>query len=246
MGFAKISFMRRRAGVRAVTMMELVLAMGLLFVAAGGVMTILVAGSGYPRKTQYVVVRDALVKAKMDELLADSTPPTFSGGYNTCYGNPDYQFRVDTEIATFDSDSSWVIVTVKGPRPYQTTSSLRGLFVRPNGAALFAAYACNTCHTTGSGAPNASGPNLSLASLTQGMNDRNGALPLNPPAVPPDPAPPQITTPVGLDDYIRESIREPDNFKVPGFDDALMTGYPDINDMPAEDLQALTAYMKSF
>ncbi len=220
-----------RERVRAVTMMELVLAMGLLFVAAGGVMTILVAGSGYPRRTQYVVVRDALVKAKLDELLADSTPPTFSGGYNPYFGNPDYQFRVDTEIATFDSDSSWVIVTVKGPRPYETTSSLRGLFVRPNGAALFAAYACNTCHTTGSGAPS-TGPNLSLVTLNQGRDERNAAgLP--------GPA-------LNVDEYIRESVRDPEVFKVTGFPTALMTGYPDINDMPNEDLQALTAYIKSF
>lgn len=233
-----------RERVRAVTMMELVFAMGLLFVAAGGVMTILVAGAGYPRRTQYVVVRDALVKAKLDELLADSTPPTFSGGYNTYYGNADYQFRVDTEIATFDSNSSWVTVTVKGPRPYETTSSLRGLFVRPNGAALFQAYACNSCHTTGSG-PTSTGPTLNLAAITDGMNARNSSLPINPPAVPPDPAPPPLTTPIGLDEYIRESIRQPEVFKVPTFETALMDGYPEIQDMPAEDLQALTAYLKS-
>ncbi|MCW5866270.1 MAG: hypothetical protein KIS61_03305 [Candidatus Eremiobacteraeota bacterium] len=220
-----------RERIRAVTMMELVLAMGLLFVAAGGVMTILVAGSGYPRRTQYVVVRDALVKAKLDELLADSTPPTYSGGYNTYYGNPDYEFRVDTEIANFDSDSSWVIVTVKGPKPYETTSSLRGLFVRPNGAALFAAYACNSCHATGTTTPNPSAPNLSMATLTQGMNDRNASgLPG-----------PALT----IDEYIRESVRDPLAFEVAGYTVA-MDAYPDINAMPEEDLQALTAYIKSF
>ena len=233
-----------RERVRAVTMMELVLSMGLLFVAAGGVMTILVAGSGYPRRTQYVVVRDGLVKAKLDELLHDSTPPTYSGGYNSYPGNPDYQFKVDTQVASFDGDSSWVIVTVKGPKPYDTESSLRGLFVKPNGAALFQAYNCNSCHATGTNTPIAGAPNLSLATLNQGMTDRNAALPLNPPAIPPAPAPPPITTTVNLDSYIRESIREPLNFQVPGFT-AAMQAYPDINSMPAEDLQALTAYLKS-
>lgn len=214
---------------RAVTMLELVFAMGLLFVAAGGVMTILMAGAGYPRRTQYVVVRDGLVKAKLDELVSSATPPTFSGGYNPYPGNPDYEFRVDTDVTDFDPNSSWIKVTVRGPKPYKVESSLHGMFVKPNGAALFAAYDCNTCHVAGSGTPS-TGPNLNLNSVQLGMSQRNAG-----------PGPD-----LDVDQYIRESVRTPDAFLVPGYDDALMTAYPNINDMPNEDLQALTAYIKSF
>ena len=212
---------------RGLTMMELVFSMGLLFVAAGGVMTILVAGAGYPRRTQYVVVRDGLAKLKLDELLTGSTPPVFSGGYGPYPGNPDYEFRVDTQVTPFDVSSSWVQITVRGPKPMQVESSLRGLYVKPSGSSLLDAYGCLTCHTTGGGT-GGSGPDLSLASLTQGNADRNAAL----------------GNVVNLDNYIKESVRTPNAFAVVPFD-PLMTAYPNINDMPDEDLATITQYLKS-
>ena len=71
----RIKRLKQRLRKRGVTMLELVMALGLLFVAAGGVMTILAAGAGYPRHTQWVVVRDALAKLKLDSLTARATQP---------------------------------------------------------------------------------------------------------------------------------------------------------------------------
>ena len=221
--------MKWRERFRGVTMMELVFSMGLLFVAAGGVMTILVAGSGYPRRTQYVVVRDGLAKLKLDELLTGPGTPTFSV-YASYPGNPDYQFKVDTAVSNFDARSSWITVTVRGPKPLQVESSLRGLYVTPNGASLVAAYGCLTCHATGN-ADGPSAPGLSASTLTAGMNLRNtSGLP--------GPA-------LNLDDYVKESVRDPVAFAVPPFA-PLMQAYDNIDMMPDEDLATITAYLKTF
>jgi len=210
-------------------MMELVFSMGLLFVAAGGVMTILVAGSGYPRRTQYVVVRDGLAKLKLDELLTSSSIPVFSGGYGPYPGNPDYEFKVDTDVSNFDGNSSWVVVTVRGPKPLKVESALRGLYVKPSGDALLAAYGCLTCHATGD-ADGPSAPGLSANTLNTGQALRNGAgLP--------GPA-------LNVDDYVKESVRDPAIFAVPPFA-PVMQAYDNIDMMPDEDLATITAYLKT-
>jgi len=215
---------------RGVTMMELVFSMGLLFVAAGGVMTILVAGAGYPRRTQYVVVRDGLAKLKLDEIITSSSTPVFSGGYGPYPGNPDYEFKLDTEVSNFDGNSSWVVVTVRGPKPLQVESVLRGLYVKPSGNALLNAYGCLSCHATGSATPIVGAPNLNSTTLNDGMNQRNALL---------APAPA-----VNLDGYIEESVRNPLAFAVPAYVPA-MQAYDAINNMPPEDLITITAYLKT-
>lgn len=209
-------------------MMELVFSMGLLFVAAGGVMTILVAGAGYPRRTQYVVVRDGLAKLKLDEIITGSATPVFSGGYNPYPGNPDYEFKVDTQVSNFDANSSWVVVTVQGPKPLKVESALRGLYVKPSGSALLTAYGCLSCHATGGAAPIPGAPNLNATTLADGLAQRNAA----------------ITPAVNLDDYIKESVRDPLAFEVPGYV-PLMQAYDNINNMPDEDLVTITAFLKT-
>lgn len=222
-----------RERIRAVTMMELVLAMGLLFVAAGGVMTILVAGSGYPRRTQYVVVRDGLAKIKMEEFTSAAIPPTTGIPLGPIYDNPDYDFKMDVNVSSFDPDASWVHVTVRGPRPYTTETVLNALMVKSLGASVFETYDCDSCHTIGTG-PSGQGPNLNAANLARGLQERNAAGP-------------GVVT---MAQYIDESVRDPDLFKV---NDPLtgepytstMTAYPTVTEMPAADLQALATFLQS-
>lgn len=220
---------------RGVTMLELVLAMGLLFVSAGGVMTILMAGAGYPRRTQYLVVRDGLAKIKMDEVTSGAIPPTAGYPFVPITGNPDYEAKMDVDVSTFDPSASWVHVTVKGPKPYATETTLNAMMVKSVGASVFESYACNSCHTIGMGS-SGTYPALNAASLARGLSERNTA------------GPGTLT----MDQYISESVRDPDIFKVtdptsspPAPYTASMTAYPTTTDMPAADLVQLAAFLQS-
>lgn len=224
---------KQRLTKRGVTMLELVLALGLLFISAGGVMTVLMAGAGYPRRTQYVVVRDGLAKIKMDEFTSSAIPPTTGIPLGPINENPDYDFKMDVDVSTFDPNASWVHVTVRGPRPYTTETVLNAMMVKSLGASVFQSYACDSCHTIGSG-PSGLGPNLNAANLQRGLSDRNTA------------GPGTLT----MAQYIDESVRDPDGFKVT---DPLtgtpyttsMTAYPTTTDMPAADLVQLTNFLQS-
>lgn len=224
---------KQRFASRGVTMLELVLALGLLFVSAGGVMTVLMAGAGYPRRTQYVVVRDGLAKIKMDEVTSSAIPPTTGIPLGPITENPDYDFKMDVDVSTFDPSASWVHVTVRGPRPYTTETVLNAMMVKSPGASLFQTYACDSCHTIGSG-PSGVGPNLNAANLARGLSERNTA------------GPGTLT----LAQYIDESVRTPDVFKVT---DPLtgtaytssMTAYPTTTEMPAAELVQLSTFLQS-
>lgn len=230
----RIRAFRRRLSRRGVTVLELVLAMGLLFVSAGGVMTVLVAGAGYPRRTQYVVVRDALAKIKLDELISAAAAPSDPNMYVPVMSNPDYEVKVDQTASTWDPKDIWVTVSVRGPIPLQVESKISGLVVTSVGSSLFfATYHCDSCHTVGSG-PNGLGPNLNGSSLAKGLAARNAALGGS----------------LNLDQYINESVRDPAIYKVidPSTGSAYtssMTAYPLPADMPAADVQAISTYLQS-
>lgn len=225
--------MKDRETSRGVTMLELVLALGLIFVSAGGVMTVLMAGAGYPRRTQYVVVRDGLAKIKMDELTSRAIPPSANIPFAPIYENPDYESKLEVNASTFDPNATWVHVTVRGPKPYTTETTLNAMMVKSLGASVFESYDCDSCHTIGSG-PSGLGPNLNAASLQRGLNERNTA------------GPGTLT----LDQYIQESIRTPLDFRVTnpltGEEyDTDMTEYPTTVQMPDADLQALSSFLNS-
>ena len=229
----RIKRLKQRLRKRGVTMLELVMALGLLFVAAGGVMTILAAGAGYPRHTQWVVVRDALAKLKLDSLTARATQPA-NAAYAPYPGNPDYDVKVDAFAATWNPNDIWITVTVKGPKPMQVESSITGMIVKTVGSDLFfATYNCDSCHTIGNG-PGSTGPNLNGDTLAKGMAARNAALGGS----------------LTLDQYITESVRQPENYKVidPETGAAYvgsMTEYPTTTDMSDTDIQAISAFLQS-
>lgn len=230
----RIRDFKQRFSRRGVTVLELVLAMGLLFVSAGGVMTVLVAGAGYPRHTQYAVVRDGLAKMKLDELISAAAAPSDPNMYIPIMANPDYEVKVDQTPATWDPKDIWVTVSVRGPIPLQIESKISGLVVTSVGSSLFfTTYHCDSCHTVGTG-PNGLGPNLNGSSLAKGLAARNAALGGS----------------FTLDQYIDESVRNPSIYKVidPSTGSPYstsMTAYPLPADMPAADVQAISTYLQS-
>lgn len=223
---------------QGLSMLELVFALGLLFVSSGGVMSILVAGAGWPKRTAFATMRDSLAKVKLDELRIAGSAPT-AAAYSAFPNAPDYDFQVDVQPSAFDPAASVLKVTVRGPRPMTVNTQLSALYVSPNGMVLFTQYGCNGCHALGTSPMVdlnmdglADAPNLSTATMTAGMNDRNSQ--------------PALAPPIPLDSYIAESIRYPSKYLVTGFPTALMAGSPNLNDMPQEDLNAIRAYIKTF
>lgn len=223
-------------------MLELVLALGLIFVSAGGVMMLIVAGAGYPRRTEYSVIRDGLARIQLDAYLSDVTywynsgtlTVPWSSGYQPYPANPDYQFKLDTKPTTFDPNSAWLKVTVKGPNPETVESHIEAVYTNIEtpaiGQALFTSYGCVGCHDVSPNPPVTAPtpPTLGSARLNADRIARNiyfggGTL----------------TTP----EYIRESIRTPDAYLVTSYSVAAMTGYPRIKDMPETDLRALRNYL---
>lgn len=205
------------------------MAMALLLIAAGGVMSVLVAGAGWPARLQQGAVRETLARDVLNTLMFAGALPA-SSAWAPLPANPLYESQVVVTAAPFDPQTSLLEVSVRGPMPegVERVSTLRGLFTAPNPAQLFAQYGCNGCHAVGAAAPPLSAPNLDLTSVTAGKDAQNAAQ----------------GTSLSVDAYIEQSIRDPASFVVSGYS-PLMTGYPDINDMPAEDLNALREYIKS-
>jgi hypothetical protein len=213
--------------LRGLSFLEMVMALGLMFIGAGGVMSVLVAGAAWPTRLQQGATRDALAKASLDVATASGAVPV-AHPFQPIPSHPQYELQTVVTPASFDSGASVVEVTVRGPMPKVLTESrLRGLHCQPSGAQLFTQYQCNTCHATGSGAA-LSAPTLNTASMEASRNAQNSAQGLS----------------LSMDEYIERSIRVPGEYVVSGYT-ALMTGYPDIHDMPAEDLNALRSYLKT-
>lgn len=219
---------RKRFRGRALSMLELVFALGLIFVSSGGVMSIIVAGAGWPKRTQFAAVRAALAKAELDKYMVSTLPPTPSGGYLSIPSNPDYEMKVDSTPAAFDPATRTVTVSVRGPKPQQIASSVSGLYVPTTGEMLYYQYGCNSCHELGA-APPLAAPSLNNAALTTEKDNRNALY---------DPD-------VNTDGYIRESIRTPSAYTVAGYT-AAMASYTDITSMPNTDLQAISQFIKSY
>lgn len=219
---------RKRPRGRALSMLELVFALGLIFVSSGGVMSIVVAGAGWPKRTQFAAVRAALAKAELDKYMVSTLPPTPSGGYVPVPSNPDYEMSVDSAPAAFDPATRTITVSVRGPKPQQIATSVSGLYVPTTGEMLFYQYGCNSCHALGAVPPLAA-PSLNQAALDLEKDNRNSLYN------------PDVT----LDGYIRESIRTPSAYTVGGFT-ADMASYTDITSMPNTDLQAISQFIKSY
>jgi type II secretory pathway pseudopilin PulG len=212
---------------RGLSLIELVLALGLIFISAGGVMSVIVAGVSWPKRNQFATVRDSLAKGKLDEIMVNSTPPIPAPIYAPVPGAPDYDMKITTTATTYDPLSQVVEVSVRGPRPQLVTCTIRGLFVPSDGAVAFEQYGCSSCHALGANTPIPGAPNLGLASLNAAKDAQNALY----------------GTSITVSAYITESIRQPDKFTTGN--PVLMTSYPDIISMPQEDLSALRTYLMS-
>lgn len=212
---------------RGLSLIELVLALGLIFISAGGVMSVIMAGVSWPKRNQFATVRDSLAKGKLDEIMVNSTPPIPAPVYAPITEAPDYDMKITTTTPAYDAASRVVEVTVRGPRPQLVTSTVRGLFVPSDGAVAFEQYACSSCHALGANTPIPGAPNLGAASLNAAKDAQNALY----------------GTSITVSTYITESIRQPDKFTTG--DPVVMTSYPDIISMPQEDLNALRTYLMS-
>jgi type II secretory pathway pseudopilin PulG len=214
--------------LRGLSLIELVLALGLIFISAGGVMSVIVAGVSWPKRTQFSTVRDSLAKGKLDELMVSSIPPLPSPVFAPVTGFPDYDMQILLHAVPYDPAAQVVQVSVRGPRPQLVTSTILGLFVPSDGAVAFEQYGCSTCHALGANPPVPGAPNLGQASLTAATNARNLAYD------------PDVSS---VNAYVSESVRQPDRFTMG--EPVVMTAYPDIIGMPQEDLNAITTYLLS-
>lgn len=212
---------------KGLSLVELVLALGLIFISAGGVMSVIVAGVAQPKRNQFAHERDSLAKARIDELMGGAAAP-LPVGYTTFTSNPRYEYAVDVAAAPFDPTATIIAVSVRGPKPQQMTNSIHGVFLAPSGSVAFTQHGCNACHTLGPG-PSGLGPNLGISSLTGSATARGSA---------------------DVDAYISESIRNPTIWYNP--DPTVYTGVSamsvpaGITGMSPADLSAIAQYIKSF
>lgn len=212
---------------RGLTFLEMVMALALMFIGAGGVMSILIAGAGWPTRLQQASTRDTLAKELLTQMMVAGAVPA-STPFTPIPGYPTFEARVVVSPANFDSNASVLEVSVRGPMPRITTiSTLRGVYTQPNAMQLLSQYGCMSCHAVGTGTTTA-GPTLNLSNLSASANAAAAASGQQP----------------NVDRYIEESIRNPASYVVGGYT-VQMAGLPGVNDMPPEDLNAIRAYLKT-
>ncbi|MBS2040904.1 hypothetical protein JST97_38310 [bacterium] len=231
----------------ALTFLEMVFALAVIFVGATAVTSLLIAGAGWPVRVQQSNYREQLTHDVMARMLDTGLPPT-AYSFTAIPGEPRYESEVAVMPASFASNVTVVEVTVRGPLPDPNalTASLRSLYTKPDPVALFNQYQCYTCHTFSPPVPGVlpqpvglvppfTGPPLTAADLQAGMNQASSER-----AAAGQPA---FT---GKDEYIQESIRNPNASILSGFSTAgvsSMDAYPDVTAMPQADLEALKQFV---
>jgi len=215
---------------KGLTFVELAFAMGLLLFAAGGVLSIIIAGAGYPVKAQQGTQRQTLCKQLIDQQLNLGSVPANTGGFIPVPGSPDFNFKVTVTSpaswAPADPQQAMVQVDVQGPTPNVSSTTMRAGYAQIPGSVLLAQYGCLACHVVGASPVGALGPNFTSASFQANTAAENAAL----------------GTSLNVTDYLDQSVRKPQAWDVPGFP-VRMTGYPSIMDMPQGDLNAIKAYL---
>lgn len=206
-----------KRGRRALSFLEMVFAIAVLTLGAGGVMSTLVAGASWPRKIQQATQRDLIARTVLTQLLQNTPTP----GPFPLPNHPGYTATVAVHSpAAFDSGSSIVEVTVTGPAPETTASVLKGAFTPSPGALLLDEYDCQTCHLGGLAPP------LGMAQLTASRDAQNALY----------------GTSISVAEYIEQSIREPERFVVATYNPD-MSAQPNILHMPQQDLDAIRTYI---
>ena len=235
---------------RGLTFLELVFALAVLFVAATAVTSLLVAGASWPVRVQQSNYRDGLAHEVMTRLLDSGLAPT-PYAYAPVPGEPRYEAQVLVSPSAFASNATLVEVTVRGPlpNPNALTSSVRSLYTRPDPVSLFNQYQCYTCHTFAAPVagvqpqptglvPPYTGPPLTGAGLDAGMAQANSERTAA-----------GKTAFASKDEYLEESIRNPNASVVAGFASpggiSSMDSFPDVTAMPQADLEALKQFVKT-
>lgn len=237
----------------ALTFLELVFALAILFIGATAVTSLLVAGAGWPKRTQQSNYRDRLAHQELKRIFDSGLLPS-AAPYSPVPGEPRYEFQVVTRPAPFASNATVVEVGVRGPLPdpQPLETSLRGLYTRPDPVQLFNQYQCYTCHAfTVSPAgvlprpplltPPLTGPDFNATNLTAGMDQANlERSAAGRPAL------------ASKDAYLEEAIRFPNASVVATFGTPAASGlqssmntFPDVTAMPQADLEALKSFIRS-
>lgn len=234
--------------LKALTFLELVFAMAVIFVGATAVTSLLIAGAGWPKRTQQSNYRDSLAHREMTRIIDSGLPPT-AAAFAPIPGDIRFESQVTVQPASFASNVSVVEVTVRGPLPdsQPLSTSLRSVYTKPDPVQLFNEYKCFTCHNFPGAVgvqpmpagtlPPLAGPDLTKVNLQAGMAQANADRAAQSPPLPP------LTS---SDAYLENAIRFPNDSLVPGYTGtSLMDTFKDVTAMPQSDLEALKAFVRT-
>jgi type II secretory pathway pseudopilin PulG len=212
------------------SMLELVVAFGIFFLASSFLMGTFAFGSRIPVHAQRASDSSSVAQELLDERLSlPFTTPIPAEARTAVPGQAGYEYEVLVRPATFDPAVSLVTLTVYPPSGNPVSlNSVRPPDPTPNGEYLATSgYDCFSCHSAGSRpdlGPGGLGPALDPGRL------RNQAA--------------NAGFPGDVEGYIRESIRDPEAYESGGWA-AAMQSYPDIVNMPDEDLDAIIKFVNN-
>lgn len=138
-----------RHNARGLSLLELMLAMGLLYLCASFLMSMFVVGSRAPERMNEQAIADVLAQQKMDELVSkDLTIVVYADSGTFGPDRPDYRFDLSTAPAGFDPLVTLVTLDVLGPSGARTTlHALRPPNPAPSAETILdAAFGCTACH----------------------------------------------------------------------------------------------------
>jgi hypothetical protein len=221
-----------RYSKQGLTMLELVVAFGVFFMACSFLMGTFAFGARLPlhvqKKAESTAIAQELLDAKLAQPLSTAIPDE---PRTPVPGHPGYESETKSTPAPWDVRVSIITMTVYPPEgsPFSLQSVRTPNPVMTAEDLITEAYGCTSCHTA-NGRPDVGegvgGPVWSEATLSADAADAG------------------FTGPDAVEDYIRESVRDPERYQTPGFT-AEMQGYPNITDMSEEDLDALVTFLTS-
>lgn len=230
---------------RGLTMLEIVLAVGILFLCASFLMSMFLAGSSFPKRVDNQVAMDSLAQAKLDEVVGTDpmSPVSLPNPSSGTAGK--YNWAVTS--TPWAADNSMVELTAQVSDPDGNSVQVQAL--RPatppdptmRGQMLVNQLACLGCHSIQSGLGTAY-PNWNRQNFVDGWNQYNAQ---NPPGF------------SSLDAYLRDSIQNPGSFVFNGnnptnpfLDPTSGTSWMQayggtFGQLNNNDLNALVTYLKS-
>lgn len=203
-------------------MIEVVVALFILFLASSFVMSMFIVGGKAVASTEDGMRLNSLLQTKMDEVMStryDRLPSLVTPG--TAFPRPNQDFKFSVAAEPFEPRVQKVTVKVIGPDGRERSwSSLRSEDPRRLGEVLYEGFGCVGCHSLAKvGANGKVGP--SHDRLGDYAGRRKAGL--------------------NAEQYVKESVRRPDAFVVEGFE-PFMSGLP-LTTMSNEDLDALTDWL---